>query len=95
VVRAALPAAAHAALTRARPGPTSPFWSVPAVYIHGWRGHLCVGQAYPEGQREPVGCIVCKLDDHKGRERGYIAMLSVAKTWRKRGIGASRAYIHI
>jgi ribosomal protein S18 acetylase RimI-like enzyme len=44
-------------------------------------------QAYPQGQSEPVGCIVCKLDKHHGRERGYIAMLSVAKTWRKRGIG--------
>jgi hypothetical protein len=31
--------------------------------------------------------IVCKQDGHRRRERGYIAMLSVRRDWRKRGIG--------
>jgi len=36
---------------------------------------------------EPVGVIVCKQDIHKSKvNRGYIAMLSVNKAWRKRGI---------
>ena len=34
-----------------------------------------------------VGAIVSRLDMRKGRLRGYIAMLAVSKTHRKRGIG--------
>lgn len=38
----------------------------------------------------PIGVIVCKQDVHKSKvNRGYIAMLSVNKAWRKRGIGES------
>lgn len=46
-------------------------------------------QAYPDdGSNVPVGCIVCKQSPHREtRNRGYIAMLSVHKNWRKRGIG--------
>lgn len=37
---------------------------------------------------DPVGVIVCKQSMHRERaNRGYIAMLSVRKDWRKRGIG--------
>ena len=37
---------------------------------------------------EPVGVIVCKQSMHKGlANRGYIAMLSVDRKWRKLGIG--------
>ena len=37
---------------------------------------------------EPVGVIVCKQSMHRDLEnRGYIAMLSVRKEWRNRGIG--------
>jgi len=39
---------------------------------------------------EPVGVIVCKQSMHRDRSnRGYIAMLSVNKSWRKRGIARS------
>lgn len=42
----------------------------------------------PQAEAPPVGVIVCKQDMHKSRvNRGYIAMLSVDKAWRKRGIG--------
>jgi len=35
----------------------------------------------------PIGVIVSKQSRHRnGRDRGYIGMLSVQKTWRKRGI---------
>ncbi|KAJ1560389.1 N-alpha-acetyltransferase 30 [Cladochytrium tenue] len=34
-----------------------------------------------------IGVIVCKLDLHRGRQRGYIAMLAVRQDHRKRGIG--------
>ncbi|CDS05000.1 hypothetical protein LRAMOSA07530 [Lichtheimia ramosa] len=36
-----------------------------------------------------VGVIICKLDQHKNRNRGYIAMLAVAKEYRKRAIGTT------
>lgn len=47
-------------------------------------------QAYPSQSSDPVGVIVCKQSMHRDvTNRGYIAMLSVHKNWRKRGIGAS------
>lgn len=52
-------------------------------FIASWPG-LC-WMAYSGGKC--VGAIVCKLDDHRGVFRGYIAMLVVAKTHRKYGIG--------
>jgi N-alpha-acetyltransferase 30 len=46
-------------------------------------------QAIPAGSSEPIGVIVCKQSMHKhASNRGYIAMLSVDKSWRKRGVGA-------
>ncbi|KAF8319313.1 acyl-CoA N-acyltransferase [Clavulina sp. PMI_390] len=51
-------------------------WSVPSLTPST--------QAEPA---KPVGVIVCKQDIHKSKvNRGYIAMLSVDKQWRKRGI---------
>ena len=45
-------------------------------------------QAYAHGVAHPVGVIVCKQSPHRDRYlRGYIAMLSVDKGYRKRGIG--------
>lgn len=44
-------------------------------------------QAMDEDQY--VGVIICKLDRHKDRLRGYIAMLAVAKTHRKMSIGSN------
>ncbi|KAI8575134.1 hypothetical protein K450DRAFT_263214 [Umbelopsis ramanniana AG] len=36
-----------------------------------------------------VGVIICKLDKHREALRGYIAMLAVAKEYRKRKIGTT------
>jgi ribosomal protein S18 acetylase RimI-like enzyme len=45
-------------------------------------------KAYAQGEPHPVGVIVCKQSPHRERYlRGYIAMLSVDKGYRKRGIG--------
>ena len=35
-----------------------------------------------------VGAVVCKLDSHRGTQRGYIAMLVVDTPFRKYRIGA-------
>ncbi|OXG12783.1 peptide alpha-N-acetyltransferase [Cryptococcus neoformans Tu401-1] len=34
-----------------------------------------------------IATIICKQDMHRGNNRGYIGMLSVAKEYRRRGIG--------
>lgn len=45
--------------------------------------------AYTDHSTKPVGVIVSKQEVHKsGVNRGYIAMLSVDKRFRKRGIGS-------
>ncbi|KAI0729663.1 acyl-CoA N-acyltransferase [Fomitopsis betulina] len=46
--------------------------------------------AYPDEHSDPVGVIVCKQSMHReARNRGYIAMLSVHRDWRKRGIAST------
>lgn len=54
-------------------------------FIHNWP-NLCFlamdGDKY-------VGVIICKLDRHKDRLRGYIAMLAVSKSHRKLSIGST------
>eukprot|EP00878_Enallax_costatus_P035890 GHUV01040138.1.p2 GENE.GHUV01040138.1~~GHUV01040138.1.p2 ORF type:complete len:163 (+),score=46.97 GHUV01040138.1:413-901(+) len=35
----------------------------------------------------PIGVIVCKMDDHRGHLRGYIAMLVMDNTYRGKGLG--------
>ncbi|KAJ7682937.1 acyl-CoA N-acyltransferase [Mycena rosella] len=57
-------------------------------FLHQWP-HLSF-LAYPSdpATSAPVGVIVCKQSMHReASNRGYIAMLSVSKDWRKRGIG--------
>ncbi|OZJ06853.1 N-alpha-acetyltransferase 30 [Bifiguratus adelaidae] len=54
-------------------------------FIHQWP-NLCF--LAMDGD-ECVGVIICKLDSHKDRLRGYIAMLAVAKDYRKRRIGST------
>ncbi|KAI8373192.1 putative acyltransfersase [Radiomyces spectabilis] len=54
-------------------------------FIHNWP-HLCL---LAMDGNECVGVIICKLDAHKDRLRGYIAMLAVAKEYRKRAIGST------
>ncbi|RXW18643.1 hypothetical protein EST38_g7204 [Candolleomyces aberdarensis] len=58
-------------------------------FLHEWP-HLSF-LAYPDStSNEPIGAIVCKQSAHKSiSNRGYIAMLSVDKRWRKRGIASS------
>ncbi|WWC67277.1 uncharacterized protein I206_101185 [Kwoniella pini CBS 10737] len=39
--------------------------------------------------KEPIATIICKQDSHRGKtNRGYIAMLSVDRAWRRRGIAS-------
>ncbi|KAF7980396.1 hypothetical protein HWV62_38198 [Athelia sp. TMB] len=57
-------------------------------FLHQWPELAFL--AYPSGSSDPVGVIVCKQSMHRHQaNRGYIAMLSVSKDWRKRGIGIS------
>ncbi|KAJ8455096.1 hypothetical protein ONZ45_g19052 [Pleurotus djamor] len=59
-------------------------------FLHQWP-HLAY-LAYPSDPAtpDPVGVIVCKQSMHrKQSNRGYIAMLSVSKEWRKRGIASA------
>ncbi|KAG9125915.1 N-alpha-acetyltransferase mak3 [Ceratobasidium sp. 392] len=54
-------------------------------FLSSWP-HLAF-MAYDPATGDPVGAIVCKQDSHRGKaERGYIAMLVVGSSWRKRGI---------
>ncbi|KAI8803277.1 putative acyltransfersase [Cladochytrium replicatum] len=61
-------------------------------FIHNWP-ELCFlafegSHGEYDEQRRCIGVIVSKLDQHRGdRMRGYIAMLAVAKDFRKMGIG--------
>jgi len=59
-------------------------------FLHQWP-HLSF-LAYPSdsADSDPVGVIVCKQSMHKDlANRGYIAMLSVDRNWRKRGIASA------
>ncbi|KAF9264635.1 acyl-CoA N-acyltransferase [Marasmius fiardii PR-910] len=59
-------------------------------FLHQWP-HLSF-LAYPgdPSKSDPVGVIVCKQSIHRDRvNRGYIAMLSVSKEYRKRGIAST------
>ncbi|KAI0263304.1 acyl-CoA N-acyltransferase [Gloeopeniophorella convolvens] len=57
-------------------------------FLHQWP-HLSF-LAYAQGVAHPVGVIVCKQSPHRDRYlRGYIAMLSVDKNYRKRGIASA------
>ncbi|KAK9721795.1 N-alpha-acetyltransferase 30, variant 2 [Basidiobolus ranarum] len=52
-------------------------------FIHQWP-NLCF---LTMDEDKCVGVVICKLDAHKNILRGYIAMLAVAKEYRKRKIG--------
>ncbi|KAJ7223058.1 acyl-CoA N-acyltransferase [Mycena pura] len=59
-------------------------------FLHQWP-HLSF-LAYPSDPTNsvPIGVIVCKQSMHReASNRGYIAMLSVRKDWRKRGIASA------
>jgi ribosomal protein S18 acetylase RimI-like enzyme len=44
-------------------------------------------QAFDARDGKCVGTVVCKMGEHRGAFRGYIAMLVVLKPYRGRGIG--------
>ncbi|WWC57630.1 uncharacterized protein I303_100162 [Kwoniella dejecticola CBS 10117] len=45
---------------------------------------------------QPIATIICKQDSHRGKtNRGYIAMLSVDRAWRRRGIASKLIEIAI
>ncbi|KAI9225472.1 MAG: acyl-CoA N-acyltransferase [Piptocephalis tieghemiana] len=52
-------------------------------FLHSWPS-LCF-LAHVED--ECIGTIICRLAEHRGHQRGYIAMLAVSTSQRKRGIG--------
>ncbi|KAG2740206.1 acyl-CoA N-acyltransferase [Suillus brevipes Sb2] len=57
-------------------------------FLHQWPQLSFL--AIPAGSSEPIGVIVCKQSMHKhASNRGYIAMLSVSKSWRKRGVAST------
>jgi peptide alpha-N-acetyltransferase len=55
-------------------------------FLHQWP-ELCILAKIND---KTVGVIICKLDNHKsGTMRGYIGMLAVDGSCRKRGIGST------
>lgn len=46
-----------------------------------------IAQAFDAKEGKCVGTVVCKMGEHRGAFRGYIAMLVVLKPYRGRGIG--------
>ena len=46
------------------------------------------GDEDDDGMGKCIGTVVCKLDDHRGSFRGYVAMLVVAPEARKLGVGS-------
>ncbi|KAI8820581.1 putative acyltransfersase [Fimicolochytrium jonesii] len=57
---------------------------------HGGDRTTTVGEGPgEEAGKKVVGVVVCKLDTHHDRRRGYIAMLAVSKSHRKLGIGSA------
>lgn len=57
-------------------------------FVNQWP-NLCFLARTQDDRSLPVGVIVCKLDQHlKGsrRMRGYIAMISVRESWRRKGL---------
>ncbi|KAI9024935.1 putative acyltransfersase [Phycomyces nitens] len=60
-------------------------------FIHNWP-NLCF--LAMDGDK-CVGVVICKLDPHKDRLRGYIGMLAVAKEYRKRAIGSTLVQMSI
>ncbi|TFK19374.1 acyl-CoA N-acyltransferase [Coprinopsis marcescibilis] len=59
-------------------------------FLHQWPNLSFLAYSSDSASSEPIGVIVCKQSMHRGStNRGYIAMLSVDKQWRKRGIAST------
>jgi len=52
-------------------------------------------QAFDAKEGKCVGTVVCKMGEHRGAFRGYIAMLVVLKPYRGRGIGDTSLRIYL
>lgn len=54
------------------------------MFVNPWP-NLC---HFSYVDKEPVGVVVCKIDQHKsGRRRGYLGMIVVQEKHRRLGIG--------
>lgn len=63
-------------------------------FIYNWP-NLCY-LAFDASTGHAFGTVVCKLDDHRGTMRGYLAMLTVEKEYRGKMIGALRfSHCHV
>ncbi|TCD62824.1 N-alpha-acetyltransferase mak3 [Steccherinum ochraceum] len=79
----------YAASILPRERPSSPSITLPTHVNLGLRIRREKAFA-PDEPAHPVGVIICKQSVHKSqRDRGYIAMLSVKRDWRKRGIATT------
>ncbi|KAG6844191.1 hypothetical protein H0H87_009019 [Tephrocybe sp. NHM501043] len=59
-------------------------------FLHHWPHLSFIAYSNDSSDKTPIGVIVCKQSMHRDlTNRGYIAMLSVSKNWRKRGIASS------
>ncbi|KAF8622808.1 hypothetical protein AX15_006734 [Amanita polypyramis BW_CC] len=59
-------------------------------FLHQWPHLSYLAYSNDPNMSQPVGVIVCKQSMHKDlANRGYIAMLSVRKEWRNRGIASA------
>jgi peptide alpha-N-acetyltransferase len=67
-------------------------------FLHNWP-NLCVcAYAKTEDKKERgemIATIICKADNERDGMRGYMAMLAVSKSHRKRGIGLKLAKVGI
>ncbi|OEL16974.1 hypothetical protein BAE44_0022006, partial [Dichanthelium oligosanthes] len=55
-------------------------------FFGGAIGDGGIAQAFVAKEDKCVGTVVCKMGEHRGAFRGYIAMLVVLKPYRGRGI---------
>ncbi|KXZ49141.1 hypothetical protein GPECTOR_23g7 [Gonium pectorale] len=53
-------------------------------FLHNWP-HLCF---FSYDGDKPFGTVVCKMDMHRDRMRGYVAMLVVDKSYRGKRVGS-------
>ncbi|KAL9710560.1 N-alpha-acetyltransferase 30 [Leucoagaricus gongylophorus] len=59
-------------------------------FLHQWPHLSFLAFLNDPVNSDPIGVIVCKQSMHRNKSnRGYIAMLSVDRNWRKRGIAST------
>jgi len=70
-------------------------WFFRGFFFPGWVGDWGIAQAFDAKEGKCVGTVVCKMGEHRGAFRGYIAMLVVLKPYRGRGIGDTSLRIYL